>query len=54
MAAVFDDDAIVVFEGALCGYGFGGWGVAEDEEFDKDADQDHDGDLAEEKTFGEG
>ena len=57
MMAVVVDNSITTFiicEGALGGDGFGGWRVAEDEEFDEDAEQDYDGDLAEEKPFGEG
>ena len=47
------DDPIAVSKCALCGDGFRGWRVAEDEEFDKDADENHYGNLAEKKTFGE-
>ena len=46
--------AVAVGEGARRGGGFGGGGVAEDEEFDEAADQDDDGELAEEKALGEG
>jgi hypothetical protein len=48
------NDSTVVRTGALCGDGLGGWWIAEDEEFDENADQDHNGDLAEKKALGEG
>lgn len=47
------DNSIAVGMCTLCGDGVGGWRVAEDEEFDKGADEDHDGELAEEEAFGE-
>lgn len=50
----FINGAIAIRNGTLCGNGFGGWRVAEDEEFDKGTDEDHDGKLAEKKPFGEG
>lgn len=54
MSVVEDSITLIVCEGALGCDGFGGWRVAEDEEFDKDAEEDDDGDLPEEKSFGEG
>lgn len=46
--------AVLVRKGALGGDGFWGWRVAEDEEFDEDAEKYYDRYLAEEKSFGEG
>ena len=34
--------------------GGGGWGIAEDEEFDKGADKDNDRELAKKEALGEG
>lgn len=48
------DETIIIGMGALGGGGFWGWRVAEDEELDEDAEEDDDGYLAEEKTFGKG
>lgn len=39
---------------ATGGDGLGRRGLAENEKFDKHADEDHDGDLAEEEADGEG
>lgn len=45
---------VLAGEGAGGGGGFGGGGFAEDEEFDEGADEDYDGELAEEESFCEG
>lgn len=48
------NDSIAVSKCALCGNGFGGWRVPEDEEFDKGPDEDHDGNLTKKEAFGKG
>ena len=54
MSVVRNSVAVAVGKGALGGDGFRGWRVAENEEFYKNAEEDYDGDLTEEKPFSEG
>lgn len=53
-AAVVGGGFVLAGEGAGGGGGFGRGGVAEDEEFDEGADEDYDGELAQEETLCEG
>ncbi len=48
------EGAVAAGEGAGGGGAVGGRDVAEDEEFDEGADEDYDGELAEEESLSEG